>query len=1024
MKNFQEAFRNGAEGYTPATMWFTHGNVSKKEMTYQIEGFNREGIKDYFIHPSDGTQGDYLGEHFFSMIKHAADEAKRLGINYWIYDEYNWSSGVAGGQVLQDEPWARSTRLIKMTETVAAGETLRYTLPDKTRFNPQVLLCVVDDKEVETKVFGETLVWKNESDEEKTIDMYITKWIAGRNAACRGSEIVAPNGEGYLDTLDKEAVQVFLDKTHEQYKKHIGEGFGDYVKGVFTDETVVLFDMRVEGEGGRPSLPWSRRFLERFEERNGYDIRPRLHELMNNTGTQLNIDYWETVADMFMEAFCQMCYDWCEENNLLFTGHIDAEECIYCAAYRSGDPYEYYKRFHVPGIDTIYTYYRIGDFNYNVTAKLATSAAHFHNKERILSETYTISGWDIRLRDMKRIFNRLALHGINFLQFMGSNYTFSPGADTHAMTNNWQNPLFKHYNGFTKYVSGLQYLVANTAYDAHTLLFYPMTTSRATITPMPVNAYAGDLNFTIINLTNALLNLNIPFEYGFEQVIDQAEVKDGKFIFAGSEYSLVILPGTTHLKEHTFNQLQKFAQGGGKVIAVNGKPEKIFGETVYDAPAIENMIVYDCYEYEMEGEAPTFADTYQRAPMGSFTAALKNAIGEAPASVISITPCDGIMSAVRRKDGNYYVMIISDNKEITKVTGEITSDLPFRCLNTETGEIRDMKIDGKHFEIDLEPIECVVIELAADVEQQTSAVCCCTKGEIAIENVKFSIEGDNTALPDMWVVRGKAAEDIIKAKRAYNPKRVCDLANALTAEDMVACRGKAIGSMPNKAKRDWFGWHPIDGKNPEYGETVVCVYDFTVDTVPENLKFVSDPTYSPVWYLNNEQVYQTGATRLWHYANPVFDISSIAVPGKNRLVAIFTVPEYKYASFDLPCAALKGDFRVFGDFTLTQKPATNELTYWNDQGYAIHTGDGIYTAEFTAPAEGRVVLEMETTDVTEVTVNGNYVTKCLWNPYKVDITDYLTEGTNKLEIRVTSTYSNFIYNRNLSGVKTAKLYVK
>ena len=102
MDHIQDIFRHGAEGYTPATMWFTSGNIHKPEMTYQIEGFNRQKIRDYFIHPSDNTQGDYLGEHFFDMIRHAASEARRLGMNYWIYDEYNWSSGVVVGKRLWD----------------------------------------------------------------------------------------------------------------------------------------------------------------------------------------------------------------------------------------------------------------------------------------------------------------------------------------------------------------------------------------------------------------------------------------------------------------------------------------------------------------------------------------------------------------------------------------------------------------------------------------------------------------------------------------------------------------------------------------------------------------------------------------------------------------------------------------------------------------------------------------------------------------------------------------------------------
>ncbi|MDD4680892.1 MAG: hypothetical protein PHP79_08445, partial [Clostridia bacterium] len=403
MYNIQEAFRDGVKGYTPSTMWFTSGNINKNEMTYQIEGFKREGIEDYFIHPSNGTQGDYLGEYFFCMIKHAAAEAKRLGINFWIYDEYNWPSGVAGGQVLLDEPWTHSSCLCKITVIAAAGETIEMMLPEKKRFNTTPLLFIVDGAEAVVVLDGDVVTWTNDSAEEKSLEVYFSKWTLGKIAALRDSGVVAPV-EGYLDTLDPEAVSVFINKTHEEYKKHIGEGFGEYVKGIFTDEVVTSYLARQKGEEEMIMLPWTRLFLDKFIERNSYDIRPRLSELFSNTSPKLNVDYWETVSDLFMDAFMSMTYDWCTENKLIYTGHINGEESIQYNVFISGDPYEYYKRFTWPGIDTICTYYRMNDYSYNITAKLASSAAHFLGKERVLSETFTISGWDIRLRDMKRVF--------------------------------------------------------------------------------------------------------------------------------------------------------------------------------------------------------------------------------------------------------------------------------------------------------------------------------------------------------------------------------------------------------------------------------------------------------------------------------------------------------------------------------------------------------------------------------------------------------------------------------------------
>ena len=732
------------------------------------------------------------------------------------------------------------------------------------------------------------------------------------------------------------------------------------------------------------------------------------------TDPKLNIDYWETIRDLFINAFPRMCYEWCEENKLRFTGHIDAEESIEAAIYVSGDPYEYYRYFAWPGIDTIYTYYRIGDYNYNIAPKLASSAAHFHNKERVLSETYTISGWEIRLRDMKRIFNRLALLGINCLQFMGSRYDFSLTTDTAAMTNNWQNPLFKHYNGFSKYVSGLQHLVANSSLEAHTLLFYPLTTIRATLHPIPTDVYRHKTDFTISGLINSMLNLHVDFEIGYEQVINQAELRDGKLWFAGSFYETVILPCTTVLREETFRKLYAFAEAGGRVIAVNGCPEKIVGDTLYDAPAIPGAVVYDCEEFEKVGPYVNYVETYQRTPMGTFTRLLQEALSGVPEYIVHLQPCDGVMSAVRRKDRYYYVIIINDNDAEACARGELLCDCPFCAMDTETGELKPMVTDGRHFELMLAPYECAVVAISDEIADQ-DALQTVSAAAVVLENTTFSIDGPNTALPEMWQVRGEAARKIVEGSKGRNPKRLCDLAASLADDEMVSCRASALPSVPNKAKRDWYGWTPVDKKGICPGETVVCVFDFTVDEVPGDLCFVTDPGKEIAWYLNEEELYQTSSQRVWHYANPVFDIHDIAVPGHNRLVAVCTVPSYE-GGFTLPCAVLKGNFRVFGDKVLTQKPGGNELNYWNDQGYPFHTGDGIYIAEFVAPEDARVFLSIDTRDVCEISVNGQFVTRRMWDPFRAELTRFVRPGKNVLTVRVTSTLSNLIYNRCLSGL--------
>ena len=1020
MKDLKKLFAEGECGYTPAAMWFTSGNINKKEMTYQIEGFSDKGIKDFFIHPSNGTEGDYLGEHFFDMIKHATSEAERLDMNFWMYDEYNWPSGIAGGQVLRDAPWARSSRLIKMTKSAAAGETLVFDLPSKERFNTEVHLFSVDGVAADVTVDGERVSWTNGADSEKTLEIYMSKWIMGKTFASLGSNAIEDT-EGYLDTLDKDAVKVFIEKTHEVYKKEIGEHFGKHAKGIFSDEVTAYYEMRDPDERGLDALPWTRLFPEKFMERCGYDIRPRLKELIDGSDAKLSIDYWDTIGELFVNGFAATVGEWCRENGLIFTGHIDAEESLTYAAYGSGDPYEYYKQFTWPGIDTIFTYYRINDYSYNIAPKLAASAAHFHGQERVLSETYTVSGWDIRLCDMKRIFNRLMLHGINFIQFMGARYAFMPGSDSAAMTNNWQNPLFKHYGTFSKYISALQSLVANTKYDAKTLIFYPLTSVKPTLKRLPTDIYIGEMNDTFTGAINSLLNLNVPFEIGFEQVINDGEIKDGKIKFKDLEYHTLVMPGVTHLREVTYKKLLEFARGGGRIVMINCAPIKVIGDTVYDAEDFLGAVKYECREFEMCGENATHFDSYQRATMGKFTAMLSDAIADMPSSTVKINACDGIMSAVRVKDDVSYVIIINDNPYQTVASGKVLSDKPFCAVDTETGDVRKMQICGREFEMTLAPFECVVIEISDSALQCESRDSYAEDENIELYGVEFATAEKNIALPDVYQVRGAAKEKILDARRRYNPRHVCDIAAGLGEDDMVACRGYAIGDLPIKAKHDWFGWMPIDKKPITMGETVVCVYDFTLDFIPEDLEMVTDPTFNTVWYINNEQLYPSSVRRVWHYANQVYSLSDVVKLGKNRMVSICTVPACD-KGFAVPCAMLRGSFKVYSDFVITDRTVESKIDVWNGQGYALYAGDGIYKAKFNVTDKKPTRLALETSDVTEIFVNGERVAKRLWHPFEADITSYISEGENTLELRVTSTYSNFMYNSNPSGIKSAKIF--
>ena len=55
------------------------------------------------MHARTGLTTEYLGEKWFKCVEVCLDEAKRLGMNAWIYDENGWPSGFVGGELLKEK---------------------------------------------------------------------------------------------------------------------------------------------------------------------------------------------------------------------------------------------------------------------------------------------------------------------------------------------------------------------------------------------------------------------------------------------------------------------------------------------------------------------------------------------------------------------------------------------------------------------------------------------------------------------------------------------------------------------------------------------------------------------------------------------------------------------------------------------------------------------------------------------------------------------------------------------------------
>jgi len=105
--------------YWPGYFWLWNGPLDVNVLREQLRDMKEHDARSVCILPmprefrtrSTNNQMDvsYLSPEFFQRVKVAVEQAKRLGINYWLYDEGGWPSGQACGQVIKGHPELRAS---------------------------------------------------------------------------------------------------------------------------------------------------------------------------------------------------------------------------------------------------------------------------------------------------------------------------------------------------------------------------------------------------------------------------------------------------------------------------------------------------------------------------------------------------------------------------------------------------------------------------------------------------------------------------------------------------------------------------------------------------------------------------------------------------------------------------------------------------------------------------------------------------------------------------------------------------
>ncbi|MCH7224884.1 glycosyl hydrolase [Haloferula sp. A504] len=504
--DLEAGFRNPPDSARPHTWWhWMNGNVSREGITTDLEAMEQAGIGGAMIfflagphHNCDTPRGavDYLGPAWLEMMKHAADECQRLGLEFGMHNCAGWCT--TGGPWITPE--LAMQKLVSSEIVVEGGRTISEKLPQ-----PEVALGHYRDiavyavpAELDTgfrmpkwqsksgqrggpagrqpalnplpqgaaipadriiNVTGRfersgTLTWRAPAGRWKIIRLGHTPTGMTNKPApdyVTGLEVDKLRREG-LEVHWKHGIQPLLD--------HLGPHVGKAFKHLTIDSY----------EAGLHH--WTPRMKEEFEKRRGYDPSPYLLALTGRAitdGPTTERFYWDfrrTIADLFAENYYGHMAQLCHEHGLLFT----TEPYTSC-----------FEGLQIGGKADIPMAEFWSNGKYSFSMRLAASAAHTHGRRIAAAEAFTagpdIGKWTNHPGSMKTVGDRAWAAGIN--RFVFHRYAHQPWDDVvpgmtmgqygihFERTTTWWEPG----RAWLDYIRRSQFLLQDGEFGADVLVF-------------------------------------------------------------------------------------------------------------------------------------------------------------------------------------------------------------------------------------------------------------------------------------------------------------------------------------------------------------------------------------------------------------------------------------------------------------------------------------------------------------------------------------------------------------------------
>ena len=557
----KELFKNPTSEYRGTPFWALNSHLTKEELCRQIDVFKEMGLGGFHLHVRTGLENEYLGEEYMELMRDTVVKAKNEEMLAWLYDEDRWPSGAAGGLVTKDKKYrARCLFFTPFKDGKFSGINDFWI---NKKENPLACYDIILDKDG----FLSSYKRIGENDEAEG-----TKWYAFLEVANPAGWY---NGQTYLDTLSHEAVERFIEVTHEKYKAKVGDEFNKTIPAIFTDEPQFIRKRVLNNSYDQMDIimPWTDKVPELYKQMYSADIFETLPEVFwDKPGSEPSVHryrYHDFISELFASAFADAIGQWCNENDIALTGHMMEEPTLHSQTAALGEAMRSYRSFALPGIDMLCNRHEF------TTAKQAQSAVHQYGYEGMLSELYGVTGWDCDFRTYKHQGDWQACLGVTIRVPHLSWYAMKGEAKRdYPASIHYQSPWYKKYNLIEDHFARVNTALTRGKPVVKVGVIHPVESYWLHWGPNDKSAlFRESLDERFQNVTRWLLEGSIDFNFISESLLPSLCEEGSAPLKVGEmEYDAVIVPGCETLRKTTVERLQQFCEKGGKLIFMGDAP--------------------------------------------------------------------------------------------------------------------------------------------------------------------------------------------------------------------------------------------------------------------------------------------------------------------------------------------------------------------------------------------------------------------------------------------------------------------